>query len=199
MLPKPNKLRPALLAGLVIGVIAGVPGLNLINCCCCAGILFGGALAYYLYLQEYRALPSPEDPQYRIWVGTIPVDIRLAPEPSDALILGIAAGIAGALAATFIRAFISLTLGPLENEMLQKAITRLADYLERQGSVPSGTFDQLREQLAKSLEEAHSFGGFLRELFFSLILYPIFAMLGGLIGYGLFGRRRSVQPPGVPQ
>ncbi|HTP79908.1 MAG TPA: hypothetical protein VMM57_05840 [Bacteroidota bacterium] len=195
----PNKLRPALLAGAVIGAISGVPGLNLINCCCCAGILFGGALAYYLYLQEYRTLPAPSDPQYRIWVGTIPVDIRLAPEPSDALILGIIAGIVGAVTASLLQGFITLIFGPLEAEFVKKMALRVFDYLEKGGSVPAGALDQARDQLDESLREAITFGGFLRGLLFTLILYPIFSMLGGLIGYGLFGRKRSIQAPGAPQ
>ncbi len=194
MQDKPSKQRPVLFAGLVIGAISGVPGLNLINCCCCAGIIFGGALAYYLNIQEYRGLAVPDDPQFKVWIGTIPVDLRIAPEASDALILGILSGIVGALVATLIKVTIMLVLGPLEGELVRKLWEKLAAYVERQGSVPSGSFDQLKEQLEKSIEDSRRFGGILRELFFSLIIYPIFSMLGGLIGYGLFGRKSMTQP-----
>ena len=53
MIEKPNKLRSAILGGLVIGAISGIPGLNLLNCCCCAGILLGGAMSVYLYRKEF--------------------------------------------------------------------------------------------------------------------------------------------------
>lgn len=46
---KTNKLMPALYGGLLIGVISGIPGLNFINCACCAGVIAGGLLSVFLY------------------------------------------------------------------------------------------------------------------------------------------------------
>ena len=69
MFEKPSKLRSAILGGLIIGAISGIPGLNLLNCCCCAGILLGGAMSVYLYRQEFTNEMPPM-------------------ESSDALILG---------------------------------------------------------------------------------------------------------------
>ena len=43
------KFLPALYGALVIAGIETVPGLNFINACCCAGILFGGFLRYFLH------------------------------------------------------------------------------------------------------------------------------------------------------
>ena len=51
----PAKLQPALLGGLTIGVLSALPVINLANCCC-AWILFGGALAAYLMQQSH---PEP--------------------------------------------------------------------------------------------------------------------------------------------
>ena len=39
-----SRLQPALLGGVVIGVLSALPVINVANCCC-AWILFGGALA----------------------------------------------------------------------------------------------------------------------------------------------------------
>ncbi len=39
---QPSKLMPAVWGGVLIGVISGVPGLRLINCMCCLGVVGGG-------------------------------------------------------------------------------------------------------------------------------------------------------------
>jgi len=179
MLEKPNKQRAAIIGGLVIGAISGIPGLNLLNCCCCAGILFGGALSVYLYRQEFTDEMPPI-------------------ESSDALILGIISGIIGALITTILSAVISLTFGPVEVEMMRNIMEKLAEKLENEGSVPEGTLDNMRDQFEQAIKEANNFGGILRSLIYALILYPIFSMLGGLIGFGIYGKKKSTTPPVAP-
>ena len=180
MFDKPNKLRSALVGGGLIGAISGLPGLNLLNCCCCAGVMLGGLVAVYLYRQEF----SNEMPPM---------------ESSDALILGIVAGIAGALIGSMIGAVILLLFGPLEARVLRQVWERLVGRLEQGGNMPAGSIEDLRSRMDQSMQEARSIGGILRSLMFSLILYPIFSMLGGLIGYGFFGRRKPVPPLNRPQ
>jgi hypothetical protein len=48
-----NKLKPALLGGLIVGVLSAIP---LIQYCCCIWSIGGGALAAYLYI---KSSPSP--------------------------------------------------------------------------------------------------------------------------------------------
>ena len=48
-----NKLKPALLGGLVVGILSAIP---FINYCCCIWTLGGGALAAYLYI---KSSPTP--------------------------------------------------------------------------------------------------------------------------------------------
>jgi len=179
MFEKPNKLRSALLGGLIIGAISGIPGLNLLNCCCCAGILLGGAMSVYLYKKEFTDEMPPM-------------------ESSDAMILGIIAGIIGALITTLFSAMITLILGPVETEMMRNLMEKLTQKLEDRGSVPQGTLDNMREQFEQAIKEGGTIGGILRSLVYALILYPIFSMLGGLIGYGIFGKRKPVVPPMPP-
>lgn len=47
-----NKLMPALSGGVAIGLISSVPVLNFLNCACCAGVMFGGALAVYMFRRQ---------------------------------------------------------------------------------------------------------------------------------------------------
>ena len=196
MFEKPSKQRAIILGGFAIGLVSGIPGLNLINCCCCAGILFGGALTYYLHIQDYKLLTPPDNEQYRVWIGSMPVDARLAPEASDALILGLLAGIVGAILATMISAIILLAVGPVEQEMVQRWMMKFLEKLEQRGSIPSESIDQIREQFEKSAKEGFSMNSIMFGFIANLIIYPIFGMLGGLLGHGLFGRQRTI--PNVP-
>jgi hypothetical protein len=179
MFEKPHKQRAALLGGLIIGALSGLPGLNLLNCCCCAGILFGGAMSVYLYRQEF----TPEMPPL---------------ESSDALILGIISGIIGAVITTTLSATISLILGPVETEMMRDIMEKLIQKLENRGALPPGTLDDSIQQFEKAIKEGSTVSGILRSLVYALILYPIFSMLGGLIGFSLFGKKKMITPPSEP-
>ena len=139
MFEKPSKLRPAVLGGLIVGAISGIPGLSLLNCCCCAGILFGGAMSVYFYKQEFTSEMPPM-------------------ESSDALILGIVAGIIGALFTTVLSTTISLVLGPLETEMVRNFMEKLMQKLEDRGSLPAGTMDNMRDQFEQAMKESGTIG-----------------------------------------
>jgi membrane associated rhomboid family serine protease len=82
-LEKPSILMPALYGGLIMGVLYGVPYLNFINCCCCAGILAGGFLSVFFYKKEL--LPN------------MPLL-----EASDALKVGALSGVIGGVVGTII-------------------------------------------------------------------------------------------------
>jgi hypothetical protein len=92
----PAKLQPALLGGVVIGVLSALPVINLANCCC-AWILFGGGLAAYLMQQNHSE----------------PIQI------SDGAIAGLLAGIIGAFVAAVISIPISMAMGPFQAGMAQ--------------------------------------------------------------------------------
>ena len=182
MQEKPSKWRASLIAGLAIGAVSGLPVISLVNCCCCAGILGGGVLAYYLYKEEHKE-------------GMIPL------ESSDGLILGIMAGVIGAFVQAVIHGFILLLFAGMQEELMRSIFGKLIDRLERSGSVPSETLDQLRESIENSMKETNTVWGFLGNLFMTLIIYPIFAMLGGLLGYGIFKPKKTQAPaaPTLPQ
>ena len=67
-----NKLMPALLGGLIVGVLSSIP---FVNYCCCIWALGGGGLATFLYI---RSSPTP--------IG-----------PGDGAVLGALAGVFGAV------------------------------------------------------------------------------------------------------
>jgi hypothetical protein len=183
MLDKPSKWRSALFGGIAIGLISGIPVISLVNCCCCAGILGGGVFTYYLYREEHTEGMSPL-------------------ESSDGLILGIMAGLIGAFAQAVIHGLLILLFAGAQEELMRSIMGKVIDRLEKSGSFPSDAVDQMRDQIENSMKESKTMWGVMLNLFMSLIIYPIFAMLGGLLGHGIFKPKKPQQTlptPSAPQ
>src|SRR6188474_2294896 len=100
----PAKLQPALLGGVLIGVLSALPVINLANCCC-AWILFGGALAAYLMQQNH---PEP------IMIG-------------DGAIVGLLAGLIGAFVWVIVSVPITLAMAPFQAAMTQDFLSNARD------------------------------------------------------------------------
>jgi hypothetical protein len=81
---------------------------------------------------------------------------------------------------------------------VRNLVEKFGEKLENSGSLPPGTIDDLRDKLEQAMKEGGTIGGILRSLVYALILYPIFSMLGGLIGYGIFGKKKPKVPPMSP-
>lgn len=93
----PAKLQPALLGGVTIGVLSALPVINLANCCC-AWIVFGGALSAYLMQQNH---PEPI-------------------QSGDGAIAGLLAGIVGAFVWVIVSVPISMLMAPFQSEMTSR-------------------------------------------------------------------------------
>jgi hypothetical protein len=98
-MPSPAKTQAALLGGVVIGVLSALPVINLANCCC-AWILFGGALAAYLMQQNHSE----------------PIQI------GDGAIAGLLAGVIGAFVWLIVTIPINIVLAPFQSRMAQRAM-----------------------------------------------------------------------------
>jgi hypothetical protein len=122
MLEKPNMVMPALYGGIIIGVISGIPFLNWINCCCCAGILLGGALSVFFYKNDLtEGMPLLTS--------------------GDAIQLGALAGVFGAVVGTILTAAFVSTIGNVSGEAMIDFMDRFRD------SVPPGTLEQMEDSL----------------------------------------------------
>ncbi len=44
--------KPALIGGVLLGILSALPFVNLMNCFCCAWVIAGGALAAHLYVRN---------------------------------------------------------------------------------------------------------------------------------------------------
>lgn len=166
-----NKFQPALIGGVVLGLLSSIPFVNLGNILCCMWVVLGGALATYLYIKK-----SPQ-----------PVQM------GEGALLGAIAGAIGFVVGTVVGIPLNILAGnPLARMMLEWAAKmnpqqgeRALEQFERMTNAP------FMDQLAASLTPF---------LFVSLIIYLIFSTAGGLLGVPLFEKRKAQQnaPPMPP-
>src|SRR5258708_37856227 len=95
-----NKLKPALIGGVLLGLLSAIPVVNLVNVCCCLWALIGGLLASYLYIKN-----SP-----------VPASA------GDGAILGALAGLVGAVIVVVIGIPISIIAGRITRALLIRLI-----------------------------------------------------------------------------
>jgi hypothetical protein len=47
-----NKVKPAVIGGVVLGLLSAIPFVNIVNVCCCLWAILGGMLASHLYVKN---------------------------------------------------------------------------------------------------------------------------------------------------
>lgn len=169
---KPSKLMPSLYGGLIMGAISGLPVLGILNCFCCAGVLLGGFLSVLFYKNELTSTMSPLT-------------------NSDAMQLGVFAGLWGALFGTIFHVLTLATVGDVSSGMILNMLRNL--------NLPPDALEQMEEKMAE--------GGILsaalvvRHALVSVVIDVLFGLLGGLIGFSMFKPKQTmmnVPPPPPP-
>ena len=123
-----NKIKPALIGGVILGLLSAIPFVNFVNLCCCAWAILGGLLASYLYVKNS---PTPAS-------------------PGDGAIVGAIAGAIGAVVYLVVGIPLAILSGAAMREMMIKMMSSLdprqADLLraqmEAQGESISGIIVQ---------------------------------------------------------
>jgi hypothetical protein len=109
-----NKLKPALIGGVFIGVLSVIPFVSIANLCCCLWAILGGMLATYLYVKNS---PTPAG-------------------AGDGAILGVIAGAVGAVVSVVLGVPIALAMGPTMRNMIvtlmQNVDPRQAELMRQQ-------------------------------------------------------------------
>jgi hypothetical protein len=157
--------QPALIGGVVMGVLSALPIISAGNLCCCLWVISGGVVAAYLFQQNHAA----------------PIT------PSDGALVGLLAGLVGAMVVFLLSIPIDLLVSPMEQAMVQRILDN--------GAFPPEARDML---------DRYGRGGPLGAGFFivrkivGLMMWSfaggIFSTLGGLLGALIFKKQT---PPGV--
>jgi hypothetical protein len=160
-------LQPALLGGLAIGVLTSLPVVNIVNLCCCAWVVSSGALSAYM-LQQNRQQPL---------------------SAGDGALVGLMAGAIGALIGAVISIPIAMAMGPFQLEMMDRVLQGAEDMPPE----VRAWFEQWRNGM---MSGAAIGVGFVLSVLFSLCLYSVFGLFGGLLGAIMF--RKNAPPPPPP-
>lgn len=163
---KPDKLIPALYGGVIMALISSVPFINLVNCFCCAGILFGGVMAVYFYKNNF----TPDTPPYT---------------SGDCVAVGAMAGVISAVLSTIL----SLLLLAMFGNVMQNLV--LEFLRNSKFNIP----DQAMQQIENAMRVRTGGLFIMMEFGQHLIIHTLFGLLGGLIGYSIFKPKQQVMPP----
>jgi hypothetical protein len=155
------KLQPGLLGGLFIGILSALPFVNIANCCC-LWVITGGILATYVMQQNHA------DP---VTVG-------------DGAIVGVLAGIVGAIVHVLVSLPLQAYLGPImsgwSEGMMRGRRSDMPPELRR-------VMNEMGPQMIVLISGA-IFGG----------VSVVFATLGGMLGVVFFRKPSPPAPPPPP-
>jgi hypothetical protein len=147
-----SKLQPALLGGMVLGVLSALPIVNMGNACCCLWVIAGGMVAAYL-LQNNQAVP--------VTAG-------------DGAAVGFLAGVVGAIVWQALAIPVTIMMGPLQARMLERLLNT-GDLPENMRSV----FESLQQNAGFSI--ARFVLGSVFTLFISVIFSTVGGVLGAAL------------------
>jgi hypothetical protein len=115
-----DKLKPAIIGGVVLGLLSVIPFVNFANACCCLWAIVGGLLATYLYVKNS---PTPVS-------------------AGDGAMVGGLAGLVGAVISVVLGIPIDLAMGPVMRNMMISLVARLdprqADLVRQQIEAAGG-------------------------------------------------------------
>ena len=148
-----------------MGVLSALPIVSVGNGCCCLWVVSGGAIAAYL-VQQNQAAPI---------------------EPGDGALVGLLAGLTGALVQFLVAIPIDAMLAPFEQAMMRRILDM--------GSLPPEIRDALeRYGRNDTMSGVYFIVSRVVGLMFWLVVGAIFSTLGGLLGAMMF---RKQIPPGT--
>ena len=149
---KASLTQPALLGGLVVGVLSALPLISVGNLCCCLWIVSGGVVAAYA-LQQNQAAP--------IAAG-------------DGALVGLLAGVAGAFVYLVVSIPINLLVAPIEQRILQRL-------LETMNNMPPELREYATRSTSPGMRVGSAIVNFIFLLFLGAAFSTIGGVLGALI------------------
>ncbi len=152
----PNRLRPVIIGTLAVSAISVIPIINFVNLFCCAGIILGGAIGAISYSKQLS-------------------NLNLQITTKDGAITGLLSGILSAIIVTGINLLMVLysNINPI-NEILEAVNTFSKD-------LPQEVYDQMKHFSDEFERYGYSPTLTLVSLIINVIIYPLFASIGGII------------------
>jgi hypothetical protein len=165
-----SKLRPAIIGGVVMGLLSGLPYVNLGNMACCLWVVLGGALATYLYIRQ-----SPT-----------PVDM------GEGALLGLMAGVFG----TVVQLIVGVPIAIMTGYPVQRLLINLMERMNPEQA--EGYRQRLEEVMSRSFFEQFFASIFSLGTLLVFIITAVFALVGGLVAVPLFEKRKTDAGPPPP-
>ena len=149
-----------------MGVLSALPLVNVGNACCCLWVISGGMVAAYVFQQNQQTPMTP----------------------GDGALVGLFAGLIGAVVQVVVSLPLDLLVGPMYRELAQRAV-------EMAGSMPP----EMRDLLDRISRRGTPSLAFLvvSKVVSAMVwgfLGAIFSTIGGLLGAVMFKKNL---PPGV--
>ena len=160
-------INAAIVGGTVSALLFSIPFVNIVNCFCCAGIMFGGAVALVYYDRSF--------------------EIREYISPASALTVGLVSGLAGAFLSIFIDWVIFSMFGNWELELVNMLNDTIGDLPEM-----AEAMDEILFEMELEASKGFYFGRVLMELVRNLFLLPIFSVAGALIVRIFLNKNRQI-------
>jgi hypothetical protein len=152
--------QPALIGGVVMGVLSALPIISAGNACCCLWVVSGGVTAAYLF-QQNRSAPIT---------------------PADGALVGLLAGLTGAFVHFVVAIPIDILVAPMEQAMLQRFLDM--------GTFPPEARDILdRYGRGGAMGGAYFVLSRIVGLMFWIFVGGVFSTLGGLLGALIFKKQ----------
>ena len=166
-----SKVRAALIGGVVLGLLSGIPYLRLGNILCCLWVLLGGALASYLYIKQ----------------SATPVQM------GEGALIGASAGAIGTFVELIVGVPLTILTGYPENKLivglLERIDPRQAEEYQR----------RIQPLLDMSFGEQFFHQVFSLGTLLNLLITVVLALVGGLLAVPLFEKRKAnILPPPPP-
>jgi hypothetical protein len=162
-------LKPALIGGVLLGILSALPILRAFNCVCCAWVIGGGMLAAYLYVKD----------------STVPVSL------GRGVALGLLTGAVGAI----VTMLFSIPLQILNHAGADWA-EQMRRSMDQVPNLPPESRQLLESMFVRGGMGVIFYAiGFI----FMLFICSLFGMLGGAVGVAIFEKRKPGAPsPDVP-
>ncbi len=165
-MPEPDRSQPALIGGLIVGILSVLPLVQAANICCCLWAWVGGATTAKLYIDR--------SPQRVSW--------------AEAARVASIAGLLGAIIRIFIGTPLELATFPASLRAMEELAKSLADPQKQRLLEMVGKLQDLStaQALLQFLLPASVLG--------ALVLFAV-TVLGGLLGVALYEKRPAAPGP----